>query len=113
MKPLASSLPLMALTAALLAAPVARAQAAPPAPPIQLDLRGLRRDEAAEALDRYLNDAYLGGLRQVRIIHGKGKGVLRAITRAVLDRHPLVIGYTDGDEASGSWGATIVVLKDR
>ena len=40
-----------------------RAVSAPVAPPTQLDLRGLRRDEATEALDRYLNDAYLGGLR--------------------------------------------------
>jgi DNA mismatch repair protein MutS2 len=87
-----------------------RATAAPAAPPIQLDLRGLRRDEAAEALDRYLNDAYLGGLRSVRIVHGKGTGAVRAAVREQLSRHPLVSRFAAADAREGGDGATEVTL---
>jgi DNA mismatch repair protein MutS2 len=87
-----------------------RASAAPPAPPIQLDLRGLRRDEAAEALDRYLNDAYLGGLQKVRIIHGKGSGAVRAAVREQLTGHALVSRFQQADAREGGDGATEVTL---
>jgi len=51
---------------------------APQSPGIELDLRGKRADEALDALDRYLDAAYLAGLPFVRLIHGKGTGKLRA-----------------------------------
>ena len=87
-----------------------RAEAAPLAPPIQLDLRGLRRDEATEALDRYLNDAYLGGLRTVRIVHGKGTGAVRAAVREQLTHHALVSRFQPADAREGGDGATEVTL---
>ena len=80
------------------------------APPIQLDLRGLRRDEATEALDRYLNDAYLGGLRMVRIVHGKGTGAVRAAVREQLSGHALVSRFQPADAREGGEGATEVTL---
>jgi DNA mismatch repair protein MutS2 len=87
-----------------------RPVSAPMAPPTQLDLRGLRRDEATEALDRYLNDAYLGGLRMVRIVHGKGTGAVRAAVREQLARHALVSRFQQADAREGGDGATEVTL---
>jgi DNA mismatch repair protein MutS2 len=87
-----------------------RAASAPVAPPVQLDLRGLRRDEAAEALDRYLNDAYLAGLRMVRIVHGKGSGAVRAAVREQLTGHALVTRFQQAEQREGGEGATEVVI---
>jgi DNA mismatch repair protein MutS2 len=87
-----------------------RPVSAPVAPPTQLDLRGLRRDEATEALDRYLNDAYLGGLRMVRIVHGKGTGAVRAAVREQLSNHALVSRFQPADAREGGEGATEVNL---
>jgi DNA mismatch repair protein MutS2 len=87
-----------------------RAEAAPAAPPTQLDLRGLRREEAAETLDRYLNDAYLAGNHVARIIHGKGSGAVRAAVREQLSGHPLVKSFSGADPREGGDGATEVAL---
>jgi len=87
-----------------------RGPAAPTAPPIQLDLRGLRRDEAADTLDRYLNDAYLAGLPAVRVVHGKGSGAVRAAVREQLGGHPLVKTFAPADPRQGGDGATEVAL---
>ncbi|MCC6177761.1 MAG: endonuclease MutS2 [Chloroflexi bacterium] len=87
-----------------------RPATAPVAPSTQLDLRGLRRDEAADVLDRYLNDAYLAGLRSVRIIHGKGSGAVRAAVREQLAGHPLVSRFNAADPREGGEGATEVTL---
>ena len=80
------------------------------APPTQLDLRGLRRDEATEALDRYLNDAYLGGLRKSAIVHGKGTGAVRTAVREQLTGHALVSRFQPADAREGGEGATEVTL---
>jgi DNA mismatch repair protein MutS2 len=77
---------------------------------LQLDLRGQRRDEAAEALDRYLNDAYLAGLRSVRIVHGKGTGAVRQAVHEVLDGHPLVRKFNTAAREAGGEGATEIDL---
>ncbi|MCC7370624.1 MAG: endonuclease MutS2 [Chloroflexi bacterium] len=87
-----------------------RDSSAPVAPSLQLDLRGLRRDEAAEALDRYLNDAYLAGLRSVRIVHGKGSGAVRAAVREQLRGHALVSRFEQADQREGGDGATEVTI---
>jgi DNA mismatch repair protein MutS2 len=87
-----------------------RGVSAPLAPSTQLDLRGLRRDEATEALDRYLNDAYLGGLQKVRIVHGKGTGAVRAAVREQLRGHALVSRFAPSDPREGGEGATEVTL---
>jgi dsDNA-specific endonuclease/ATPase MutS2 len=46
----------------------------------------------------------------VRLIHGKGAGVQRAIIRSLLDKHPAVVSFEDAPAEAGSWGATIVSL---
>ena len=73
-------------------------------------LRHLTVDEALLKLDKYLNDAFMAGLYQVRIVHGKGSGTLRQVVREQLARHSLVKSYRPGDYGEGENGVTIVEL---
>lgn len=82
------------------------------APPIEVDLRGMRAEEAIEVLDKYVEDAYLGGLPFVRVIHGKGTGVLRQVVREHLGRHALVRSLQTAEAREGGEGATIVKLSN-
>jgi DNA mismatch repair protein MutS2 len=75
-----------------------------------LDLRGARVDEALEALDRYLDDAGVAGLRSVTIIHGLGTGALRDAVRAAAAAHPLVSSARPGERGEGGDGATVITL---
>jgi DNA mismatch repair protein MutS2 len=75
-----------------------------------LDLRGARVEEALEALDRYLDDASVAGLRSVTIIHGLGTGALRDAVRAAASAHPLVREARPGERGEGGDGATVVSL---
>ncbi|MEO7673857.1 MAG: Smr/MutS family protein, partial [Pyrinomonadaceae bacterium] len=59
-------------------------------------------------VESYLNEANAKGFRFVRIIHGKGIGVQREITRKVLSESEFVKDFKSGDEFSGGWGATVV-----
>ena len=80
-------------------------------PGVELDLRGQRVDEALDALDRYLDAAYLAGLSFVRLIHGKGTGRLRDAIRQELRRHPHVASLEAGHPDEGGEGVTVVKLK--
>jgi DNA mismatch repair protein MutS2 len=79
--------------------------------PYQLDLRGLRRDEALERLEQYLEDASLIGMPEARIVHGKGTGAIRQAVRDTLRRSQYVARFTPEPDASGGDGATQVWLK--
>ena len=79
--------------------------------PLDIDVRGMRAVEAEEALERYLNDAYLASLPFVRIIHGKGTGALRQAIREFLARHPLVSGFEGSKDNQGGEGVTIARLR--
>jgi DNA mismatch repair protein MutS2 len=79
----------------------------------ELDLRGWRVEETLAELDRYLNDAFLMGLPWVRIIHGKGTGVLRQVVREALAGHPLVAKYMPGKPEEGGDGVTVAELAKR
>ena len=76
----------------------------------EVDLRGLRVDEALTRVDGLLNDAALGGVESVRIIHGKGTGVLRRSIREYLTGHSLAASIASGD-GNGGDGVTVVELK--
>jgi DNA mismatch repair protein MutS2 len=76
----------------------------------ELDLRGLRVDEALNTVDVALNDAALDGVGELRIIHGKGTGALRRGIRDYLAGHPLVVSAADGEGAGGD-GVTVVVIR--
>jgi len=86
----------------------------PPAPDVSMtfDMRGYRAHEVGDRLDRYLNDAYLAGLHQVRLVHGKGTGALRQMVRDVLQRHPLVASFSSGGNDGGD-GVTVATLVER
>jgi len=86
---------------------------APMTPINEVHLRRLTIDEALIKLDRYLNDAFMAGLYQVRIIHGKGTGTLRQAVREQLTKHPLVKSYRPAGYGEGGAGVTIVELADK
>jgi DNA mismatch repair protein MutS2 len=77
---------------------------------LELDLRGKRAEEVEPLLDGYLNDASLGGLSRVRIIHGIGTGTVRQIVRETLASHPLVTSFQPGEQGEGGDGVTIVSM---
>jgi len=76
----------------------------------EVHLRHLTVDEALLKLDKYLNDAFMAGLYQVRIIHGKGTGTLCRVVREQLAKHSLVKSYRPGGYGEGGNGVTIVEL---
>ena len=80
-------------------------------PGIELDLRGLRAEEVAPMLDKYLDNAYLAGLAWAHIIHGKGAGVLKSVVRQFVGNHPLVSSYRPGEMSEGGDGVTVVQLQ--
>jgi DNA-nicking Smr family endonuclease len=75
-----------------------------------LDLHAFRPEDASSVVDEYLRACLEKGIYEVRVIHGKGKGVLRRAVHALLRKHPLVASFTL-DDGPSSWGATIVRLK--
>ena len=79
----------------------------------ELHLRRLAVDEALPRLDHYLNAAFMAGLPSVRIVHGKGTGVLRQVVHEVLAKHPLVKSFRLGDYGEGEAGVTIVELTNH
>lgn len=83
----------------------------------QLDLHGMRRDEAREALGEFLRNAVKRGMRCVRVIHGKGLGslnkepVLKSKVRSWLVQKDEVIAFCQARAADGGAGALVVLLK--
>jgi len=80
-------------------------------PGMELDLRGKRVDEGLDALDLYIEKAYLAGLPFVRIIHGKGTGRLRESVRQALGTNPHVERYEGGGRTEGGEGVTVAHLR--
>jgi DNA mismatch repair protein MutS2 len=81
-------------------------------PGIEFDMRGARVEEGLENLERYLDTAYMARLPWVRIIHGKGTGVLRDAVRQMLRTHPVVSDYRVGEGSEGGDGVTIAKLVE-
>lgn len=82
-------------------------------PAYELHIRRLTVDEALLQLDKYLNDAFMAGLYQVRVVHGKGTGTLRQAVWGQLKNHSLVKSYRPGDYGEGGVGVTMVELVCR
>ena len=76
----------------------------------EFSVHGMRAQQAVEAVDDYIEKAVLAGHRRVRIIHGKGRGILREAIHHALDSHPLVGMFSDSDPAEGGMGVTIANL---
>lgn len=81
-----------------------------PSPGMELDLRGQRAEDALDALDRYLEAAFMAGLPFVRIIHGKGTGRLRQVVRESLRVSPHVKKFESGQDNEGGDGVTVANL---
>ena len=77
----------------------------------EVDLRGMMTDEAVGALDLFLDNAVLGKLNEVRIIHGKGTGAVRKAVREHLKRSRYVKSFRPGRYGEGEDGVTIAELK--
>ena len=75
-----------------------------------IDLHTFSPKDAADVVEEYIYACAEKEIFEVRIIHGKGKGVLRRIVHSLLERHPLVTDYSL-DSGSSGWGATIAHLK--
>ncbi len=77
----------------------------------ELNVIGRTTDEAVDAVDKFLDEASLASLSQVRIIHGHGTGALRRVITELLKDHPHVARFTAAPQEQGGSGATLVELK--
>jgi DNA-nicking Smr family endonuclease len=75
-----------------------------------LDLHTFNPRDIKSVVEEYVNAAWERGLREVRLIHGRGQGVQRGIVQQALERHPLVIEFWDAPETH--LGATVARLRD-
>jgi dsDNA-specific endonuclease/ATPase MutS2 len=76
-----------------------------------LDLHAFAPRDVMSVVEEYLTQAVAHGLHEVRLIHGRGKGVQRAMVRSRLANHPLVVRCVDAPPSQGGWGATIALLR--
>lgn len=74
-----------------------------------LDLHAFRPEDVKDVVADYVEAAHQAGLREIRLIHGRGIGVQRAVVHAALARHPLIDEYWDAPESH--LGATVATIK--
>ena len=76
-----------------------------------LDLHQFAPNETRAVVEEYIDECLRRGLFQLRIVHGKGKGVQRRIVQSLLSEHPQVVSFRQEGGSGGSWGATVVDLR--
>ena len=77
----------------------------------EINVIGQTVEEATDAVEKFLDHAFLDGLPRVRVVHGSGMGVLRKALRAFLQRHPHVASVQEPGQNEGGAGVTIVELR--
>lgn len=75
-----------------------------------IDLHPFHPRDISSVVEEYVNAAHEAGLREVRLIHGRGRGVQRGIVQAALEKHPLVVEFYDAPESH--LGATVARLAE-
>jgi DNA-nicking Smr family endonuclease len=76
-----------------------------------IDLHAFAPRDIPSVVEEYVRAAHEAGFREVRLIHGRGKGIQRAIVQATLQQHPLVASFHDAPESH--LGATVAELAPR
>jgi DNA-nicking Smr family endonuclease len=77
----------------------------------ELDLHAFAPRDIPSVVEEYLRACRERGLLSVRLVHGRGRGVQRAVVRRVLHGHPAVAAFADAPASAGGWGATIAELR--
>lgn len=78
-----------------------------------LDLHTFKPQEIPDLLADYFAACIDEGIYSVRIIHGKGRGILKDRVRRILKKNPMVTSFSNAPLEAGGWGATLVELKDK
>ena len=76
-----------------------------------LDLHLFKPREVPDLLDDYFQECIRRGIYEVRVIHGKGTGVLKKRVHSHLSKHPQVASFGEAPPEAGGWGATLVTLR--
>lgn len=77
----------------------------------ELDLHPFRPQDIRNVVDDYVTAAAERGLTEIRLVHGRGRGIQRGIVQAALEAHPLVVSFCD--DSASHLGATIAMLAPR
>jgi len=77
-----------------------------------LDLHTFSPKEIPDLLEDYFSECIAAGIFSVRVIHGKGKGILKERVRSLLKKNPLVHCFSEAPANAGGWGAMLVELKE-
>ena len=78
-----------------------------------IDLHTFRPEEVSDLLSEYLSECREKGIFTVRVIHGKGRGILKNRVVEILQKSPFVESFKDAPMEAGGWGATIVEMKKQ
>ena len=76
-----------------------------------LDLHTFQPRDIPDLLDQYFSECLKAGIRSVRVIHGKGKGIQKRQVHRILKQHKLVRSFSEAPLEAGGWGATLVELR--
>ena len=76
-----------------------------------IDLHAFAPEDIPGVVEEYLEQCRRAGIYEVRLIHGRGKGIQRQIVRSILEKHSLVLSFKDAPPEAGGWGATLVALR--
>ena len=76
-----------------------------------IDLHPFSPKDIPSVVEEYLEQCRQAGFHEVRLIHGRGKGIQRRVVQSLLQKHPWIVSFKDAPPERGGWGATVVELK--